>query len=61
MKEEALGLLKKFYTKGNDNIPEEKRHRYKKLKVQEEVNTKGKKEEICFKIVEKEEKDLEVE
>lgn len=31
-KDEAIGLLTQFYQRGNKNIPEEQRHRYKKLK-----------------------------
>ena len=30
MKEEAILTLKQFYEKGNENLPEEKRHRTKK-------------------------------
>lgn len=29
-KEEAIALLTNFYQRGNQNIPEEQRHRYKK-------------------------------
>ena len=32
-KEEAIDLLSSFYERGNVNIPEEQRHRYKKSKT----------------------------
>ena len=35
LKEEAVEVLKLFYQKGNENLPEEKRHRHKKLKTQD--------------------------
>ena len=34
--EEAKNLLKKFYEKGNENLPEEMRHRTKKIKNEDE-------------------------
>jgi tRNA-specific adenosine deaminase 2 len=35
-KNEAVELLAKFYLRGNQNIPEEQRHRYKKQTLAEE-------------------------
>jgi len=35
LKDEAVEVLKLFYQKGNENLPEEKRHRHKKLKTQD--------------------------
>jgi len=34
--EEAKNMLRKFYEKGNENLPEEMRHRTKKIKGEEE-------------------------
>lgn len=34
--DEAKNLLKRFYEKGNENLPEEMRHRTKKIKNEDE-------------------------